>query len=113
MESIESVKILKTLKTRSKKGAEPKVWLEGEVIEAPIPAELAREVVLGTGSVHVLNWGPEPKVKAKFFDLSSDMKLKTAELSTATTVKLQRERIIEKEASTRPKLVKRKKKVKS
>jgi hypothetical protein len=112
MKPIESVKILKTLKSRSKKTGESKYWLEGEVLHAPLPPEIIAEVRLNRGTVRVLNWGVEPDpVPLPVFDFRSEPEFKTPDITTGTTI-AQRKAIEAEEAKTRPKLVKRRRKKK-
>jgi hypothetical protein len=55
----EPVKMLKTLK--SGHGASQKVWLEGEIVYPPLPAEIQRELKMG--SIFCVVVGKEPKPK--------------------------------------------------
>jgi len=55
----EPVKILKTLKFGH--GADQKVWLEGEIVYPPLPAEIQGE--LKKGSIFCVEIGKEPRPK--------------------------------------------------
>jgi len=104
LENIEAVKVkmLKTLK------AGKKIWLEGEVLNSPLPTEILIEIKLRRGTVLVLSGNAPPLPKVKHFDFVSEAEMKTPDLSTATTIKV-REKIEKEEAEKKSKLVKRKK----
>lgn len=104
LENIEAVKvkILKTLK------AGKKIWLEGEVLDSPLPTEILLEVKLRRGTVLVLSGNVPPLPEIKHVDYESKVKLKTPDLSTATTIKMRQE-LEQKEKKRKSKLIKRKK----
>lgn len=70
---IESVKMLKTVK------AGKKIFMEGVVLTPPLPKEILDEIILNTGTVHVVGAPPKP-TKKKVFDMVSVPEMRTPDL---------------------------------
>ena len=70
---IESVKMLKTIK------AGKKIFLEGAVMKPPLPKEILDEIILNTGSVHVVGM-PQKLTRQEVYDMVSTPEMKTPDL---------------------------------
>ncbi len=95
---IEKVRLLVTLK------AGKKVWLEGEVLESPLPLEIHEEITRNTGTVEVLNYsgGPSTEIVSKVISVPK-FKDASGNVPTSTSFEMKEAKVIE----FKPKRVKR------
>ena len=70
---IESVKMLKTVK------AGKRIFLEGAVMQPPLPKEILDEIIHNTGTVHVIGM-PQKLTKQQIYDMVSVPEMKTPDL---------------------------------